>query len=103
MKVEVVQGKQVPLEWTVTSRGLLDGGTTLEFPSTFLWRVRPLEMRRERREFFPDTQGKDPSSRARSRKHGSSECGLDSRASSRVETGISGNFLSCSKGVTDPL
>ena len=28
---------------------------------------------------------------------------LDSRASSRVETGMSGNFLSCSKGVKDPL
>ena len=58
MKVEIVQGKQVPLEWTVTSRGLLDGDTTLEFLSTFLWRVRPLEMRRERREFFPNEAGK---------------------------------------------
>ena len=27
----------------------------------------------------------------------------DTRASSRVETGMSGNFLSCSKGVKDPL
>ena len=27
----------------------------------------------------------------------------DSRTSSRVETGMSGNFLSCSKGVKDPL
>ena len=27
----------------------------------------------------------------------------DSRASSRVETGMLGNFLSCSKGVKDPL
>ena len=27
----------------------------------------------------------------------------DSRASSRVEQGMSGNFLSCSKGVNDPL
>ena len=27
----------------------------------------------------------------------------DSRASSRVDTGMSGNFLSCSKGVKDPL
>ena len=48
---------------------------------------------------FPNTQGKDPSSRARRRKWGSSGCGRDSRASSRVESGISGNFLSCSKGV----
>ena len=52
---------------------------------------------------FPNTQGKDPSSRARRRKRGSSGCGQDSRASSRVETGMSGNFLSCSKGVKDPL
>ena len=52
---------------------------------------------------FPTTQGKDPSSRARRQKRGSSGCGRDSRASSQVETGMSGNFLSCSKGVKDPL
>ena len=52
---------------------------------------------------FPTTQGKDPSSRARRRKRGYSGCARDSRASSRVETGMSGNFLSCSKGVKDPL
>ena len=50
---------------------------------------------------FRTTQGKDPSSRDRSRKRGSSGCGRDSRACSRVETGMSGNFLSCSKGVKD--
>ena len=52
---------------------------------------------------FPNTQGRDPSSRSRRRKGGSSECGRDSRASSRVEMGMSGNFLSCSKGVKNPL
>ena len=52
---------------------------------------------------FPTTQGKDPSSRARRWKRGSSGCGRDFRASSRVETGMSGNFLSCSKGVNDPM
>ena len=52
---------------------------------------------------FPTTQGKDPSSRSWRRKRGSSGCGWDSRASSRVETGLSGNFLTCSKGVKDPL
>ena len=51
---------------------------------------------------FPTTQGKDPSSQARRRKRGSSGCGRDSPAYSRVETGMSGNFLSCSKGVKDP-
>ena len=35
-----------------------NGGTTLEFLSPFLWRALPLEMRRERREFFPDHAGK---------------------------------------------
>ena len=51
---------------------------------------------------IPTTQGKDPFSQARRRKRGSSGCGRDSLASSRVETGMSGNFLSCSKGVKDP-
>ena len=50
---------------------------------------------------FPTTQGKDPSSRARRRKRGSSGCGRDSRASSRVETGMSGIFLSCNKCAKD--
>ena len=48
---------------------------------------------------FPTTQGKNPSSQARRRKQGSSGCGRDFCASSRVETGMSGNFLSCNKGV----
>ena len=52
---------------------------------------------------FPTTHGKVPSYRAKRRKRGSSGCGRDSRASSRVETGMSGNFLRCSKGVKDPL
>ena len=52
---------------------------------------------------LPTTQGKDPSSRARRRKRGSSGCGPDSRASSRVEMGISGNLVSYSKGMKDPL
>ena len=80
-----------------------NGGTTLEFLSPFLWRAPPLEKRPARWNSFPTKQGKDPSSRARRRKRGSSGCGRESRASSRVETGMSGNFLSCSKGVKDPL
>ena len=52
---------------------------------------------------FLNTQGKDPSSRARRWKRGSSGCGRDFPASSRVVTGMPGNFLSCSKGVKDPL
>ena len=80
-----------------------NGVTTLESLSPCLWRALQLEMRRERQEFFPDHAGRDPSSRAMRRKRGSSGCGRDSLASSRVETGMSGNFLSCSKGVKDPL
>ena len=37
LKVEAVQGKQVSLEWTETSGGLWEFGTTLEFLSPFLW------------------------------------------------------------------
>ena len=58
LKVETVQGKQVSQEWTETSRGLWECGSTLDFLSPFLWRAPPLEMRRERREFFPDHAGK---------------------------------------------
>ena len=58
LKVEAVQGKQVSLEWTETSGGLWECGTTLEFLSPFLWRAPPLEMRRERREFLPEYAGK---------------------------------------------
>ena len=35
-----------------------NGGTTLEFLSPFLWRAPPLEMQRERGEFFPQLAGK---------------------------------------------
>ena len=58
LKVEAVKGKHVSLEWTETSGGLWECGTTLEFLSPFLWRAPPLEMRRECREFFPDHAGK---------------------------------------------
>ena len=80
-----------------------NGGMTLEFRSPFLWTAPPLEMGPERREFFPDHEGKGSvqlSYEAETRLLG---CGRDSRASSRVETGMSGNFLSCSQGVKDPL
>ena len=58
LKVEAVLGKQVSLEWTETSGGLWECGTTLEFLSAFLWRAPPLEMGRERPEFFPEHAGK---------------------------------------------
>ena len=40
------------------SGGLWECGTTLEFLSPFLWRAPPIEMRRERQEFFPEHAGK---------------------------------------------
>ena len=80
-----------------------NGGTILEFLSPFLWRAPPLDLRWERREFFPDHAGKGSLLSSRRRKRGSSVCGRDSRSSSRVERGMSGIFLSCSKGVKDPL
>ena len=48
LKVDKVQGKQVSLEWTETSRGLWEWGVILEYLSPFLWRAPTLEMRRER-------------------------------------------------------
>ena len=103
LKVEAVQGKQDSLEWTETSGGLSEWCHDPGVPLAFLWRAPPPEMRRDAGNSFSTTQGKDPSSRARRRKRGSSGCGRDSRASSRVETGMSGNFLSSSKGVKIPL
>ena len=58
LKVEAVLGKQVSLEWTEASGGLWECGTTLEFLSHFRFTAPPLEMRRNRREFFPNHAGK---------------------------------------------
>ena len=58
LKVEAVQGKQVYLDGLRHLGDSGNGGTTLEFLSPFLWRAPPLEMRRERRDFFPDDAGK---------------------------------------------
>ena len=103
LKVEAVQGKQVSLEWTEISGGLWewwhDTGVPLAFPvkSASSWDATgmPGILSRPRSERIPPLEQE-------------AETGLlwmcaDSRASSRVETGMSGNFLSCSKGVKDPL
>ena len=58
LKVEAVQGNQFPWNGLRHLGDSQNGGTTLEFLSPFLWRAPPLEMRRERREFFPDHVGK---------------------------------------------
>ena len=103
LKVEAVLGKQVSLEWTEISGGLWECGTTLEFLSPFLWRAPPLEMRGECREFFPDHAVKGSLLSSLEAETRLLWMWRDSRASSRVETGMSANFLSCSKGVKDPL
>ena len=58
LKVEAVQGKEFPWNGLSHLGDSGNGGMTLEFPSPFLWRAPPLEMRRERREFFPQHAGK---------------------------------------------
>ena len=60
LKVEAVQGNQVPWNGLRHLGDSGNGGTTLEFLSSFLGRAPPLEMRRERREFFPHHAGKGP-------------------------------------------
>ena len=89
------------MDWDIW--GLWECGTTLVFLSPFLWERLLLRCDWNPWNSLPNTQGKDPSSRARRRKRGSSGCRRDSRASSRVETGMLGNFLSCRKVVKDPL
>ena len=103
LKVEALRGKQVSLESTETSEGSGNAGTTLSSSRLSCGERLFLRCDGNAGNSFPTTQGKDPSSRARRPKRGSSGCGRDSRASSRVETGMSGKFLSCSKGVKGPL
>ena len=57
LKVEVVQGNRFPWNGQRHLGDSRNGGMTLEFLLPFLWRAPPLEMRRERREFFPDHAG----------------------------------------------
>ena len=58
LKVEVVQGNRFPWNGQRHLGDSGNGGTTLEFLLPFLWRAPPLEMRRERCEFFHDHAGK---------------------------------------------
>ena len=60
-------------------------------------------MRRECWEFFPNHAGKGSLLSSYEAETGHLWIWRDSSASSRVETGMSGNFLNCSKGVKDPL
>ena len=99
LKVEAVLGKLVSLLWTEHLGDSGNSGTTQEFLSPFLWRAPPLEMRGECREFFPDHAVKGSLLSSHEAETRLLWMWRDSRASSRVEQGMSGNFLSCSKGV----
>ena len=103
LNVEAEQGKQIPLEWTKTSSRLLewwhDDGVPLAFPVE----SASSEVRREYREFFPEQAAKGSLISIYQAETGLLWMWPGPRASSRVETGMSGNFLSCSKGVKDPL
>ena len=58
LKAEAMRGKQVSLEQTETSGGLWEWWHDPGVPLAFLWRAPPLEIRRERGEFFPHDTGK---------------------------------------------
>ena len=60
-------------------------------------------MGRERREFFPHHAGKGSNLSSYEEETWLLWMWAGLSCSSRVETGMSGNFLSCSKGVKDPL
>ena len=74
----------------------------LEFPWSVKWRQPLLEVRRERRDTFPYEAGKQTLLSGRGGKtRALREWWRDPRCSSQVETGVSGNILSCLKGVKD--
>ena len=103
--VKAVQGNQVHLEWSETFGCLLEWWhDPLEFLSSFLLRAPPLELRQEHRESFTDESGKGT---LISSGGGGYVAPLvlwcNPRCSSRVKMGMSGNFLSCCKSVTDPF
>ena len=101
LKVEAVQGKQ----FSLMDSGIWGtlGMVAQPWSSSRLSCGERLLLRCDGKAWnsFQSTVGKDPSTRARRRKRGSSGCRRDSRASSRVESGMLQNFLSCSKGVKE--
>ena len=103
MKGEAVEQNRFLRNGLRHLRDSWNGDTTLELLSPFLWRAPPLQMLRERWECFPDQAGKGSLISSYEAETGPSGCGRDPRASSRVETGMSGNFLNSSKGVKDLL
>ena len=94
MKVVAVKGKQVPLKWTETSEGLLEWLHDPEVPFPF-----PVEI-----PFSSDASdeaGKGSLISSYEACLGILWMWRDPCTSPRVETGMSGNFFSCSKAVKD--
>ena len=76
----------------------------LEFLSSVKVRQPQLEVRRQHRDSFPDKAGKGTLLSGCGGKTGASlELWRDPQHSPQVETGMSGNLLSCLKGVNDPF
>ena len=101
--IESVQGRQVYLECIGTMESFEMVARPLEFLSSVKWRWYPLEVRRERWDSFLDEAEKWAFLLRGGGVPGALELCWDPRCSSRVETGMTGNFLSCLKGVKDPL
>ena len=98
--VESVQGNQVYLEWTRTSVSFGKMAGPLEVLSIFNLKALPLEVRRECRDSFLDESGKWTLISILGGITGPPyELWQDPRCSSRLETGMSRNFLSCLNGV----
>ena len=91
------------LEWigTLGSFGMV--ARPLEFLSTFMLRVPPLEMRRECWESFPDKVGIGTLISSYKAETGLLLILAGPQCSPQVETGMLGNFLSCSESVKYPL
>ena len=103
LNVEAVQENRFPWNGLRHLGDSGNGGTTLEFLSHVLWRAPPLEMRRERREFFPDHAGKGSLLSSKEADTGLLWIWAGLSSYSGVETGMPGNVLSCSKGEKYPL
>ena len=76
---------------------------TLDLLSPFLWRAPPLEMQRECPEFFPDQAGKESLVSSYEAEKGLLWMCAGPSCFLSGGDGCVGNFLSCRKGVKDPL
>ena len=101
--VESVQGNPVYLEWTWTMGSFRIVARPQKFTSSIKWILPALEVQQERQDSLPDTEKWTLLSRRGGRTRALLQLWWDPWCSSRVQTGMSGNFLSCLKGVKDPF